>query len=692
MCKHNSFRKARLTLLALAAAGAFPSAQAQTQTLPAVTVTAPRGGSLTVPTAAEAAQEINQTPGAVEVVPASSWQDTPAATLKDMLDFTPGVFAQPKWGGDSRLSIRGSGLARYYHLRGIELLQDGVPMNNADGSADFQMIDPSAYQFVEVYKGANALRFGAATLGGAINFVSPTGHDSDRFQARVDTGSFGWRRTQASTGFVSGKVDGFITGSWQRESGFREHSRNHAVRVNGNLGLRLANNAETRFYLFSGSARNQLPGSVTRNAALHDPRRAAAINVLNDWQRNDDVTRISNRTTFISGNTTYEAGGWFSRMRLDHPIYQYLDNGYNDYGLYARAQNETPIAGHDNRATLGLRWSAGTVNARNYVNSGGQKNGLLSHVNNRADNITVYGENAYHVVPDVSLIAGFQYLSAERKQTDLFNGVGPANRSGSRTYNLFNPKLGVLWQAGPTWQVYGNVSRSGEPPTFGDMQFSTQNDLARLNAQRGTTIEVGTRGSSKDWKWDVAAYRARLKNEIECVSSQFNICQVAQNLDHTIHQGIEAGLQWTALRGLFVDQARSSDSLNLKVAYTYSNFYFQNDPIWGNNQLPGMPRHYLRGELVYKHPSGFYGGPTVEWVPQAYYADNANTLKTAPYALLGLRAGYNQGPYSLFIEGRNLTNRTYIASASITDRANTSSPLFEPGAGRAVYVGLQIRY
>jgi len=41
-------------------------------------------------------------------------------------------------GKDSRLSIRGSGLSRYYHLRGLPPNQDGVPLNNADGSADFQ--------------------------------------------------------------------------------------------------------------------------------------------------------------------------------------------------------------------------------------------------------------------------------------------------------------------------------------------------------------------------------------------------------------------------------------------------------------------------------------------------------------------------------------------------------------------------
>ena len=92
----------------------------------------------------------------------------------------PGVFVQPKWGEDSRLSIRGSGLSRNVHGRGVQLLMDGViPITTADGGSDFQEIDPTAYRYIEVYKGANALRYGANQLGGAINFVMPTGYDAD---------------------------------------------------------------------------------------------------------------------------------------------------------------------------------------------------------------------------------------------------------------------------------------------------------------------------------------------------------------------------------------------------------------------------------------------------------------------------------------------------------------------------------
>jgi iron complex outermembrane receptor protein len=100
----------------------------------------------------------------------------------------------------------------------------------------------------------------------------------------------------------------------------------------------------------------------------------------------------------------------------------------------------------------------------------------------------------------------------------------------------------------------------------------------------------------------------------------------------------------------------------------------------------------LRAELLYRNANGFYIGPNVEWVPLAYYADSANTLATDAYAVYGLKAGVDNGQYSMYVEARNIANTAYIASTSIIDRATANSPLFEPGTGRAVYAGVRVKW
>jgi len=130
----------------------------------------------TVPTAAAVRVAQQGVAGGVAVVDAETWREGRAATPEDMLRQAPGVFAASRFGSEeSRMSIRGSGLQRTFHGRGILFLQDGVPLTLADGGGDFQAMEPLAARYLEVLRGANALQFGSGTLGGAVNFVTPSG-------------------------------------------------------------------------------------------------------------------------------------------------------------------------------------------------------------------------------------------------------------------------------------------------------------------------------------------------------------------------------------------------------------------------------------------------------------------------------------------------------------------------------------
>ena len=133
--------------------------------------------------------------------------------------------------------------------------------------------------------------------------------------------------------------------------------------------------------------------------------------------------------------------------------------------------------------------------------------------------------------------------------------------------------------------------------------------------------------------------------------------------------------------------------MTLRQAYAFSDFRFDGDRVYRDNQLPGAPRHLLRAELRYRHPSGATVAPTVEWVPEGFFVDNANTVRTSAYALIGLRAGWDfENGLSLFAEGRNLTDRRYISNASVAPVAAPNAALFEPGFGRSVYGGVQFRF
>lgn len=647
-----------------------------------------RSGSLTVPTTEEARADINQTPGGVELVPGKAYQDsTPASTPKDILDYVPGVFLQTKWGEDSRLSIRGSGLSRNFHLRSIQLFMDGIPINTSDGYGDFQEIDPTIYRYIEVFKGANALQYGANSLGGAINFVMPSGYNASPFSARTDFGSFDFQKVSLSSGAVLGDVDYFIGGTWQEQEGFREHSAGESVRGSANIGYRFGPNVETRFYVNANQIEQQIPGEVTKGVALTDPEQAAAINVINDWQRNIDSLRIANKTAFkLSPDTLLEIGAFKVDRHLMHPIFLWLDFRYDDYGGFARLVDDRLIGGYRNRLVTGVNVINGTIDADLFlIGPNAFKGPLIQSADQKSDNTSFYIEDSFYFLPRVAIVGGTQYLDAVREQVAILNAV-----NGTNKFDLWSPKVGLLFDVDPTWQIYGNISRSAEVPSFGE--GSALIPFTDIKAQTATTYEIGTRGIREDYTWDISLYRANLRNELQCLGDGSDFCTVV-NADRTVHQGIEFGTGLTLFKSIFVDPLSADpDRIWLNMAYTYNDFFFHDDPVFGDNELPGVPRHYIRTELLYKNPAGFFLGPNVEWVPEAYYVDNANTLDTKAYAIWGAKIGFEKGRFTGYLEGRNLGDLNYIATTDVVALANPDSPLFWPGNGRAIYGGLQFKW
>ena len=434
---------------------------------------------------------------------------------------------------------------------------------------------------------------------------------------------------------------------------------------------------------------------MTRTSALETPERANPGNVLRDFERNLDTIRVANRTTWRpQEGTLVDFGGFYMDRHLDHPISIYIDQDVENYGGFGRLVDDNIYGGFRNRFVAGVQVQNGVTFAQVFVNRLGERGALISAADQKADNTTFYAENSLFVVPDFALVGGVQYNYARRAQV----GVGGSAQTGAADFDFWSPKAGFLWEPAKEWQVFGNISRSGEAPTFSEISILGITTTA-LEVQRATTYEIGTRGNYPDFRWDLSLYRSNIDNEFQCranvgpggiVIADGTCSQI--NLDKTIHQGVEFGLAARLFAGIF-EPANRPDEVWLQGAYTYNDFRFDNDPRWGNNELPGAPPHVLNAELIYKHPSGVYAGPTIEWSPEAFFVDSANTVETTPYALWGAKLGYdNGGNWSAYLEGRNLSDETYIASASVAAQAGPNSALFEPGTGRAIYGGVQFHW
>ena len=621
-------------------------------------------------TRSDAFAEVALRPGGAEVVPAEDFANKAAVSLRDALAFSPGVYMQPRFGQEVRLSIRGSGLSRGFHMRGITLLQDGVPINLADDNGDFQELDPQVFEQIQVYRGANALRFGGSTLGGAINATTPTGQTAPGLIARVDGGSFDTLRGKLAGGLAAGPGDGWLAVTGDRSDGDRNHARRTALRLNANVGLRLHDRIETRFYFSGQSLRQELPGALPIDAVRRAPRTGL---FAGDQQRNIDSIRVQSRTTIDLAPVRITVGGFLNAKELDHPIFQYVDQVSTDYGVLARAEYERgPLS-----LLLGTTARFGDVNAKRFVNLNGRKGVPTFRANQQARTIDVYGEARY-ALGQVTAVVGGVYTHGVRAQDQIV----PIAVRGRASFDQLSPRFGMLWEPGPAFQVYANCSRSHEMPGFIELtQFAS---FVPLAPQRAWTAEAGVRGTVGPARFDVSLYRATIRGEL----LQFNVDVNAGipastfNADHTLHQGIEAGLD--------LDLAHWA---RFRQVFQLNDFRFRNDRTYGDNRLPVAPTVLYRAELKLGSKA-LNIAPSFEWLPEGAWADYRNSFRPEGYVLLGATVEAQLRPgLALFVDARNLTGRRAAGDVSAVVDYGALTPaqraIFYPVERRALFIGLR---
>lgn len=673
------------------------------KTLPEVVVTSTKDPSKTVPSIETRRQQIAATtPGGASVTSAEEYKTGRAATLKDALDFTPGVLVQSRFGSEeARVAIRGSGIQRTFHGRGLWLMQDGMPLNLADGGFDMQAIEPMAAQYVETFRGANALQYGAATLGGAINFVSNTGYSAPAFQTRFEAGSFNTFRGQISSGFVSGNVDGYVSITAAHTDGFRDYSEQESLRVMANIGTKISSNLENRFYVTWVDSKSQLPGSLTKAQMEANPQQANAASVAGLQRRDYQLFRLANKLTYSDGDNTLTLSTFWSWKDLDHPIFQVIDQLSNDLGFDLRYDHRGSILGLRNDLSIGTNFMYGSAEDQRFQNIGGQRGRKVADYKLQAINWSLYFNDRLHLTDRLSVLLGAQlmYASRDLNEETLIGGAGAflpnlVNNSDRLANWGFSPKFGLIYEFDPLTQIYFNASRSFEPPTFGEATPIGAAGIVPLKPQSATTLEIGTRGQRDRLSWDFSYYYAWVDRELLTLGVP-PLPGNTINAGKTIHQGVEFGFSYDVLRNLTTANDKRFDRLVVRNNFFWNDFRFKNDPTFGDRLLPGYAPYYYRGELMFEHPCGFYAGPNVEWSPVRYAADMARTTFADPYALLGFKLGYKtQKGVSFFAEVRNITDETYSPTTGVVTNAAApgAGAVFLPGDGRAFYAGVEFKW
>ena len=702
--KHMHFSLSPLAIsLALAISSGAMAQTNPAHALNTVVITG-KADSLTQSSIETAKDSVKAIPGGASIVDLNQVREGRQSTWSDSLGLAPGVFIQDRFGSEeARISIRGSALSRTYHSFGTKVMQDGVPINYADGFFDMQTVDPNASRYVEVLRGPNATTYGATTLGGAINFVAPTGYTSPGSVVRAEVGSFGYNKVFGSTSGVanadamSGNVwDYYVAGSQTQQDGFRDHADMENQKILSNFGVKVSKDIESRFYVAAVRSRTQLPGYLTKAELESDPSIASSQKVgaiypyREDANRRRDVDaqRVANKTTVRDGNTIYEFAAYAMNYSLWHPIDSIIEQNAKSMGGHLKAtrlfdQHQVSVA-----YLPSLGSTKGTAKPTN--NQGVATGPATSNYDQQSKNDSFFIEDKYKSSERTTWIAALQYDRANRKVVDALL----AANNFDYAFTQWSPRLGVTHDLTPSNQVFASVSRNFEAPMFA----TAGNATTAFKPQTGTTFEVGTRGeaayANHQVGWDATFYRANLSNEfLTSCSNAACTTSTTTNVPKSLHQGLELGLSHLY-----------DKKVDTRMALLYSDFKFVDNAAVGNNALPGFPPVIVRGEVLYRFGEQVNGkprtyiGPKFEWVPSKAPMDYANTVYNDSYAVLGFKAGQAiDKKWSWFLDARNLTDKKYAATTNISANYTATATAgdgrrYYPGDGRSVYVGVEAKF
>ncbi len=694
-------------VLAVAVLTALVALPARAETAPQPT-TLDRVDVTAADTTDAARKALARVPGAGNVVDLAKVSQGRVGGTADVLAYQPGINAQSPGNEGTKVSIRGSGINRGpgAHASGISVSLDGLPLTGPGGTP-YELLEPLWLSRVEVLRGANGFERGALALGGAINYVSRSGRDAPGLELHYEAGSRGYQKRSVGYGGVQDALDYYVAYTDTQFDGYQRHASGEGKGAMANVGWQITPDLQTRFFVRHRETLHETPGRLTRAQIRNDPRAANPANLAIDASRpQPGSTWIGNMTTLqVDEDSSLQAGVVYHKypMDLNESLYrQQLD--YANLNATLDYRHRHALFGRDSVTTIGLRVShdldADVRETLRFPNNGDPAGTHTRDFSHHGTDSTLHVSNELQLSDALSMQTGVALVQTRREVEVTWPRTG--ERLNERDWD-YAPRLGFTWQASPATQWFGNLSRSVEPahpwsmiwgsnlffPAGNGASSGRQRAPVALDNQTATTLELGARGTAAIGQWELTGYYAHVNHELLSVevAPVPNLFIAENNASPTVHRGVEAGLDSTLYQG-------STGRMSLRQAYTFSDFRYRHDARFGENWLPGLPRHYYQAELRYDHASGLYAAVNTEYASKRF-VDYANSFRADGHVIFGSRVGFDapSGRWQGWLELRNLGDKHYAATVTPGyDDGGRDVARSTPGEGFGVYAGARLRW
>lgn len=634
------------------------------------------------------ADEQKRIAGTADVIDARTLEESRVFTVNEALRKVPGLNARDEEGLGLRPNVGVRGLNPTRSTK-MTLLEDGVPLSYAPYGDNASYYHPQIDRFerIEVLKGSGQNVFGPQTVGGTINYITPT--PPREFSAFVE-GSAGNRDFARARAQVGGK--GLLI-DYTRKQGDGAKDNIHSdiddlnikyvLAIGGTQALTLRANymKEDSQLTYTGitdaeyariGARynpfknDRMDAERYGLSATHDYDFGGGANLTTniyysdfqrDWWRQSSTTSDTQCAGFVAarnaGNAVnpdacasvqgrlrgYVTWGIEPRLTLTH------GGGELQAGVKAHfeEQNRKQINGTTATARTGALAEDNLRKTRAYS----------AFVANR------FALGAWDLTPSL------RYERIDASRTNRLTGV-----SGSDDLSRVLPAVGLTWNPSQTLTVFGSVHRGFAPPRVEDLIGGTGTST-NVGPEDSTNMEVGTR-------WEFASARrlqaALFRNDFKRLIAVGSIAGGSTPLaeGRALFQGIEFSGDIEAKNGFFgraawawLPTAKQSTAYTQVVggALVAGSAAGLRQPYAPKNTLTlaaGYGSGAFRGQLEAQHVGEMYTDFANTEAPVA--GGNGQVGKLAAYTVWNASLNYTLQPKktSLFLTLKNLSDKTYM--------------------------------
>ena len=621
------------------------------------------------------------------------------ASLDESLRGIPGLLVQNR---RSYTVSGGIGLAirrpqSRFGIRGLALLQDGIPITTADGTTEPGNVDIGSMGRIDVIRGPSSVLYGNAA-GGVINVTTEFSPERRvTFEPDIQFGSYGYNRQQMKVTGREGGTDYLVNVSRLETDGFREQSHAEIRQANIVVRNQLSPATEIRgVFNFYDSPFAGAPSFLTEEQARKTPRMGRDRAVAQNW--NEVTTQGQGGVTIehqFSGGPMLRATGWGVGRDLEATgVGRIIDLGRKGGGFRTEALGETSVG------QLPLTWTAGfDLSSQNddrnefrlvpnEVPGGDSSRGDVL-VNQQEDVLSLgpFVHAALEVHPRWQINGGvrFDYYDFAADDRKLDDG----DQSGTRTMSAASPSVGVTFLAANGLNLYSSLSTAYETPTAQELsnQPSGEGGFNQdLEPEDLSSWEIGVRGLAEParLRYEFAFYRAKVTNGLVPFERPDGVVFFT-NAGETSRNGVEMLVKW-------VPDSRFTAGFSYTYQdFTFDEFILDGDDFAGNIE-PGAPPHQVFAGVTHRAPFGLTSIAQLRWVDE-YTVNNANTAFNWAYTVVDLRFAldrrWGDADVRPFIGLDNLFDERYNAW-TITN--GFGGRYYDPSPGREVYGGVTIGF